>query len=161
MAPYDPVTNPMGGALWEYLGANVRNADGSAALPETWIEDFGDVRVGFVGAVTDHLDELVSPAGIAGLTIEAPVVAANRHADELKAAGADIVILLVHEKLARVPNVVGKLAAEAKAEMVAAGYVAARALGDPAKSAAGQQPFAVQAQWPCRERRYPRASRSF
>jgi 5'-nucleotidase len=97
MAPYDPVTNPTGGALWEYLGANVRNADGSPALPETWIQDFGDVRVGFVGAVTDHLDELVSPAGIAGLLIEEPVVAANRHADELKAAGADIVILLVHE----------------------------------------------------------------
>ena len=43
--------------------------------------------VGFVGAVTDHLDELVSPGGIAGLTIEEPVVAANREADKLKAAG--------------------------------------------------------------------------
>lgn len=98
MAPYDPVTNPRGGALWAYIGANVRNAaDNSPALPESWVQDFGDIRVGFVGAVTDHLNELVSPAGIAGLTIEPPVVAANRTADELKAAGADIVILLVHE----------------------------------------------------------------
>jgi 5'-nucleotidase len=97
MAPYDPVTNPLGGAEWQYLGANVRNADLSPALPETWIRDFGEVQVGFVGAVTDHLDELVSPAGIAGLVIEEPVVAANRAAAELKAAGADIVILLVHE----------------------------------------------------------------
>ena len=98
MAPFDPVTNPRGGAAWAYLGANVRNAaDGSAALPESWIQDFGDIRVGFVGAVTDHLPELVSPAGIAGLSIEAPVVAANRTADELKAEGADVVILLVHE----------------------------------------------------------------
>lgn len=97
MAPYDPVTNPFGGAEWEYLGANVRNADLSPALPETWIRDFGDVQVGFVGAVTDHLDELVSPAGIAGLVIEEPVVAANRAAAELKAAGAELVILLVHE----------------------------------------------------------------
>jgi 5'-nucleotidase len=98
MAPYDPVTNPRGGALWAYIGANVRNAlDNSPALPESWIQDFGDIRVGFVGAVTDHLAELVSPAGIAGLNIEPPVVAANRTADELKAAGADIVILLVHE----------------------------------------------------------------
>ena len=98
MAPYDAETNPYGGAAWEYLGANVRHADDhSAALPETWIQDFDGVQVGFVGAVTDHLGELVSPAGIAGLEIESPVVAANRHANELKAAGAEIVVLLVHE----------------------------------------------------------------
>ena len=41
--------------------------------------------------------ELVSPDGIQGLTIEAPVLAANRAADEMKAAGVDIVVLLVHE----------------------------------------------------------------
>ncbi|MEO7263038.1 MAG: ExeM/NucH family extracellular endonuclease [Jatrophihabitantaceae bacterium] len=98
MAPYNADTNPYGGAAWEYLGANVRHADDhSAALPETWIKDFGGVQVGFIGAVTDHLGELVSPAGIAGLEIESPVVAANRHANELKAAGAEIVVLLVHE----------------------------------------------------------------
>ena len=98
MEPYNAATNPFGGAAWQYLGANVRKAsDGSAALPESWVQNFGDVKVGFVGAVTDHLPELVSPAGIDGLTIEAPVVAANREADKLKAAGADVVILLVHE----------------------------------------------------------------
>ncbi len=98
MKPYNAATNPFGGASWQYLGANVRKtADGSAALPESWVQNFGDVTVGFVGAVTDHLPELVSPAGIAGLTIEAPVIAANREADRLKAAGADIVVLLVHE----------------------------------------------------------------
>jgi 5'-nucleotidase len=98
MAPYDAVTNPFGGAAWQYLGANVRkSSDNSPALPETWTKDFGSIKVGFVGAVTDHLGELVSPAGIQGLTIEPPVVAANRSADALKAAGADIVILLVHE----------------------------------------------------------------
>ncbi|WP_322098168.1 ExeM/NucH family extracellular endonuclease [Nakamurella alba] len=98
MAPYDPVTNPYGGAEWEYLGANVRHEDDhSAALPESWVQDFGSVQVGFVGVVTDHLDELVSPAGIEGLEIEAPVLAANRTAAELKAEGADIVVMLVHE----------------------------------------------------------------
>lgn len=98
MAPYDATTNPLGGAEWGYLGANVRNkVDNSAALPEAWIADFGEVQVGFVGAVTDHLPELVSPAGIEDLTIESPVVAANREADKLKAAGAEVVVLLVHE----------------------------------------------------------------
>ena len=33
------------------------------------------MQVGFIGAVTEHLPELVSPAGLAGLEIESPVVA--------------------------------------------------------------------------------------
>ena len=97
MAPYDPITNPFGGAEWEYLAANVRHDDGSAALPESWVRSFQGIDVGFIGAVTDHLPELVSPAGVAGLTIQEPVVAANRVADQMKDAGVEIVVLLVHE----------------------------------------------------------------
>ncbi|MEJ7561280.1 MAG: 5'-nucleotidase C-terminal domain-containing protein, partial [Ilumatobacteraceae bacterium] len=98
MAPYDETTNPYGGAEWEYLGANVRFRDGGGpALPESWIQDFGDVEVGFVGAVTEHLDELVSPAGIEDIEVTSVVAAANTTADELRADGADIVVLLVHE----------------------------------------------------------------
>ncbi len=102
IAPFDPVTNPFGGAAWEYLGANVRNLDMTPALEEFWTEDFGSIRVGFVGAVTDDLPELVSPAGIANLVIEPPVVAANRTAAALKADGADVIVLLVHEGAATI-----------------------------------------------------------
>ncbi|MGW9631551.1 bifunctional metallophosphatase/5'-nucleotidase [Agromyces sp. NPDC055520] len=90
-------------ADWEYLGANVRDAaTGDAVLPEYWLKKFQGVTIGFVGAVTDELPSLVSPAGIAGLTVERPVAAANRVADQLsdgkKGNGeADIVIMLVHE----------------------------------------------------------------
>jgi 5'-nucleotidase len=98
MAPYDATTNPYGGAEWQYLGANVRMKDThDPAIDATWIKDFGDVEVGFIGAVTEHLDELVSPAGIADLEIEDIVTATNREAAALKTAGADIVVLLVHE----------------------------------------------------------------
>ena len=90
--------NPDGGAAWQYLGANLRRkADHSSALPESWTRDFGGVTVGFVGAVTEHLPELVSPAGISALEVEDVVTAANRTADRLKAEGADLVVLLVHE----------------------------------------------------------------
>ena len=62
MAPYDPVTNPFGGAEWEYLAANVRlDSDDSQPLAPSWTQDFGSTKVGFVGAVTEHLPELVSP----------------------------------------------------------------------------------------------------
>jgi len=98
MAPYDPVTNPYGGATWQYLGANVRDAaTGDPALPETWTESFGDVEVGFVGVVTNETPSLVSPDGVAGLSFEPEHVAANRSATDLKAAGADLIVLLVHE----------------------------------------------------------------
>lgn len=98
MAPYDAVTNPYGGASWTYLGANVRLSGTNApALPETWTENFGDITVGFVGVVTDETPSLVSPDGVAGLTFEKEYIATNRSAAELKAAGADIVIALIHE----------------------------------------------------------------
>jgi 5'-nucleotidase len=98
MAPYDATANRYGGATWQYLGANVRDtATANPALPETWTIDLSGIKVGFVGVVTHHLPELVSPSGIVGLTVEPEVTAANRSAAALKAAGADIVVLLVHE----------------------------------------------------------------
>ncbi len=98
MAPYDAQTNPYGGAKWRYLGANVRLKDvDEPALDGTWIKDQGGIRVGYVGAVTEHLDELVSPAGIADIEVTDIVEATNAAADELKGEGADLVVLLVHE----------------------------------------------------------------
>ena len=98
MAPYDAETNPLGGAKWKYIAANVRKkSDGSHALPESWIRDFGDVQVGFVGGVTEDLHALVSPSGIAELEVTSIVTEANATADRLRAAGADVVVLLVHE----------------------------------------------------------------
>ena len=90
-------------ALWEYLGANVYDkATGAPALPEYFTQTFDDVTIGFVGAVTDELPSLVSPAGIADITVGDPAEAANRVANQLsdgdEANGeADIVIFLVHE----------------------------------------------------------------
>jgi 5'-nucleotidase len=98
MAPYDADTNPQGGAEWKYLGANVKfKDDGSDALEGTWIQDFGDVEVGFVGAVTEDLPSLVSADGIADIEVTDIVDATNEAATELKDAGADVVVLLVHE----------------------------------------------------------------
>ncbi len=90
-------------ADWEYLGANIyHTGTEDPALPEYWIEEFKGVSIGFVGAVTDELPSLVSPAGIASIDVGSPVVAANRVADQLSDGDAangeaDIVIMLVHE----------------------------------------------------------------
>ncbi len=97
MAPYDETTNPDGGAAWQYLAANVDEPGDADLIPDTWTTQFGDVEVGFVGAVTEHLPELVSPGGMQGVTVTDIVDSTNAAADQLKADGADIVVMLVHE----------------------------------------------------------------
>jgi 5'-nucleotidase len=90
-------------ALWDYLGANIyHKGTTDPALPEYWTQEFDGVTIGFVGAVTDELPSLVSPAGIATIDVGDPGEAANRVAAQLSdgddANGeADIVVLLVHE----------------------------------------------------------------
>ncbi|TDN93115.1 bifunctional UDP-sugar hydrolase/5'-nucleotidase [Microbacterium sp. BK668] len=98
MAPYDPVDNPWGGATWEYIASNLKmRATGDDAVPASWIKEFGDVQVGFVGAVTEDLPALVSPTGIADLEVRGIVESVNAEAAALEAAGADLVVMLVHE----------------------------------------------------------------
>ncbi|HEU5038972.1 MAG TPA: bifunctional UDP-sugar hydrolase/5'-nucleotidase [Nocardioides sp.] len=97
MAPYDASTNPQGGATWQYIAANIDEPSGADAIAPTWTKDVDGVTVGFVGAVTEHLPELVSPGGIAGLTVTDIVDATNEQAAKLRANGADVVVMLVHE----------------------------------------------------------------
>ncbi len=110
MKPEDATTNPEGGADWQYLAANVRKrSDNSYALPDvaaspgtsdgaTWMTTTADgVDVGFVGAVTEDLPSLVSPAGIADIKVSSIINETNTAAADLKARGADLVIMLVHE----------------------------------------------------------------
>jgi 5'-nucleotidase len=110
----ESAANPEGGARWQYIAANVRKkSDDSPALPNvtadtpdptdvsngaTWMTTTaGGVKVGFVGAVTEDLPSLVSPAGISELSIQPIVREVNEGAAQLKADGADVVIMLVHE----------------------------------------------------------------
>ena len=90
-------------ANWDYLAANLYDTTTNApAFQEYSLKTFGDVTVGFVGAVTDELPSLVSPAGIATLEVKPVVPEVNRVADQLSDGDpsngeADVVVLLVHE----------------------------------------------------------------
>jgi 5'-nucleotidase len=98
MKPYDATTNEFGGAQWQYIAANIRKrSDDSHALPDTWVKNVGGIQVGFVGAVTEDLPALVSPDGIASIKVTDIVDEANASAEKLKADGADVIVLLVHE----------------------------------------------------------------
>jgi 5'-nucleotidase len=91
------------GADWDYLAANLYDrTTGEPAYPEYSVETFDGVTVAFVGAVTDELPSLVSPAGIASLEVRPVVPEVNRVAAHLSDGDdsngeADVVVLLVHE----------------------------------------------------------------
>ncbi|BCJ65037.1 bifunctional metallophosphatase/5'-nucleotidase [Polymorphospora rubra] len=83
-------------ADFPYLGANVYKG-GSPALDESFVTTVDGVKVGFVGVVTEETPSLVRADGIVGLEFKDPTAEANRVAAELKADGADLVVLLAHE----------------------------------------------------------------
>ncbi|GAA1533079.1 bifunctional metallophosphatase/5'-nucleotidase [Nocardioides humi] len=103
-APYDPTTNPEGGAEWQYIAANLRMKDSDdPAVDATYIQTVGGKEIGFVGAVTEDLPSLVSPAGIADIRVDDIVDSVNAAAAELKDEdGVDLVVMLVHEGSASV-----------------------------------------------------------
>ncbi len=89
--------NPRGGAEWEYIAANLTEPGGADNIASSWTKSFGEIEVGFVGAVTEDLLTLVQAEGNEGVDVTDVVTAVNAEAEELKTAGADIVVMLVHE----------------------------------------------------------------
>lgn len=92
---------PFKGASYTYLAGNTIQADGTSLLPGTALRSFGagrgKVTIGFIGLTTRLTGNYVDPAGIKGITFADEAETANRLAADLKAKGADSVVLLVHE----------------------------------------------------------------
>lgn len=88
---------PFQGARFRFLAANVLRADGTTLFPGTAIKDFGRVQVGFIGMTLKETATLVTPAGVAGLTFTDEATTANAAARALRLAGADVVVLLIHQ----------------------------------------------------------------
>ena len=85
-----------------WLAANLRDeADGEIvdwAKPTLMIER-GGVKIGCIGIITTGTEAMSFPQNIAGLIFDpmAPVV--EKYRDELRAQGADLIALLIHEGL--------------------------------------------------------------
>jgi len=89
--------NPFEGAKFTYLAANVVDESGRTLFPGTALRQFGEARIGFIGMTLKETGELVSPAGTAGYSFADEAETANALAAELKAQGADAVVVLVHQ----------------------------------------------------------------
>ncbi|WP_207454977.1 ExeM/NucH family extracellular endonuclease [Desertivibrio insolitus] len=85
-----------------YVAANVYAADGTRIFDDYYAQTFGETTVAFVGAVTEDLPSLVSPAGLEGVSVTDISTEVNRVAEYLtdgnEANGeADVLILSLHE----------------------------------------------------------------
>ena len=85
------------GAGFRYLAANVVGQGGQTLFPGTAIKNVGGVRIGFIGMTLKETATLVSPSGVAGLSFADEATTANALVPSLKAAGADTIVLLIHQ----------------------------------------------------------------
>ena len=97
IAPYDPVTNPEGGAEWTYLADNVRMT-ATTLVPYAELDQGLRQRQGRLHRRGDRAPARAgAPAGISQLQITDIVSESNRWPTSSRPTGADIVVLLVHE----------------------------------------------------------------
>jgi 5'-nucleotidase len=86
------------GARFSYLAANVVDgATGKPLLPAYRIVQAHGVKVAFIGAVLKDAASVVLASGIAGLRFGDEADAINATLPELKAQGATVFVVLIHE----------------------------------------------------------------
>jgi 5'-nucleotidase len=88
---------PFDGADFHFLAANVITPEGRTLFPGTAIKDFGPIQLGIIGMTLTETKTLVTPAGVVGLTFADEATTANAAVPALKAAGADAIVLLIHQ----------------------------------------------------------------
>lgn len=88
---------PYDGAAFGFLAANVLTASGQPLFPGSAIKDFGPVQLGIIGMTLKETATLVTPSGVSGLTFADEATTANAAVPQLKAAGADAIVLLIHQ----------------------------------------------------------------
>src|SRR5688572_11540954 len=91
------VDRPFPGARFQYLAANVVTRDGSTLFLATAIKRFGPISIGFIGMTLKETATLVTPSGVAGLAFADEAATANALVPQLKAQGADAIVVLIHQ----------------------------------------------------------------
>ena len=86
------------GAKFDYLAANVSiKATGALPLPAYVIKEVGGVPIALVGEPLEDTPHSVVPEGVAGLAFANEDKTANALVPEIRAKGAETMILLIHE----------------------------------------------------------------
>ena len=90
-----------GGARFQFLAASTMTETGKTLFPAYAIRTFGTgktkVRIGIIGLTLQATSELVSPDGIKGLRFGGEAATINALVPQLKAKGADAIVVLIHQ----------------------------------------------------------------
>ncbi len=96
------------GITFDLLAANVVDrTTGRSILPGYVIKDVGGVKIGFIGTVTPETPNLAPRSGITDLTFLDEAATINRLAPQVRAAGADAVVVLTHSGASKAPGAQG------------------------------------------------------
>ncbi|MFZ6687232.1 bifunctional metallophosphatase/5'-nucleotidase [Undibacterium sp. SXout11W] len=86
------------GANYDYLGANVYQLGSNTPWLKPYvIRQVGDVKIGFIGAVTADVPNLVAGDVVKQLRFEDEATAINRYVPELQKQGVNAIVVLIHE----------------------------------------------------------------
>ncbi|AYF79504.1 bifunctional metallophosphatase/5'-nucleotidase [Nocardia yunnanensis] len=90
---------PFTGAAFPYLAANVTDADGQLppGLRPWTLLVVGGHKIGVVGTVTPDTEHIVMPDGIRGYHFGDETAAIDKYVPEMKQAGAETVVALLHD----------------------------------------------------------------
>ncbi len=95
------LSQPFEGAKFGFLAANTLQESGRTLLPPTGLKRFTQdgvtVTVGFVGLTLRATPTMVAPAGVAGLRFADEAETANALVPALRAQGADVIVVVIHE----------------------------------------------------------------
>jgi 5'-nucleotidase len=87
-----------GGATFGFLAANVRVRDtGNTLFPPYAIREFGGVKVAFIGVTLKETPAIIPRAAVAGLEFLDEADTVNRLIPELRRAGAEAIVVLIHQ----------------------------------------------------------------
>ncbi|MFE3958031.1 bifunctional metallophosphatase/5'-nucleotidase [Nocardia sp. NPDC059091] len=90
---------PFTGAKFPYLAGNV--TDGNGQLPpglKAWtMLELGGHKIGVIGVVTTDTEHIVTPEGIRGYRFGDEADAIGKYVPEMKSAGAETVVALLHD----------------------------------------------------------------
>ena len=95
------LSKPFKGADFRYLAANTLRNDGQPLFPATGVKFFEQdglrIGVGFIGMTLRNTPHMVRPSGVTGLTFTGEALTANALIPQLRAQGADVIVVLIHE----------------------------------------------------------------
>ena len=89
---------PRAGAKFRYLAAStVEQATGTTLFPPYAVKEFDGIPIAFIGLTLKGTPEIVTPAGVAGLSFGDEAQTVNALVPQLRARGIEAIVVLVHE----------------------------------------------------------------